>query len=209
MAAPSFWKKKGVTSYSLTLEEMLTGVFLHEFSHTRQFKGFGKQIDSFEQADVFKDFKIDDDMVQRFFENDSVYKQNFLLEVQAFYDAAFAKDKTETKRLARIAMAMLRKRQQTYFTKSNVILKKPEALFLSMEGIGQYAAVAWLMHPKGGKLSFDSAINGFRGKRAWWSQEEGLAMFLVLDKLGKQNWNKIMFEKNPMLITQLLEESIR
>jgi len=209
MAAPSYWKKMGVTSYDLKLEEMLTGVFLHEFSHTRQFKGFGKQIDSFEQADAFKELKMDDDLVQRLFENDSVYKQNFLSEVQAFFDAAYAKDINETKRLARIAMAMLRKRQQTYFTKGNVILKDPEAVFLSMEGIGQYAAVAWLMHPKGGNLSYDSAIKGFRGKRAWWSQEEGLAMFLVLNKLGKQNWNKIMFDKKPTIITELLDNQLR
>jgi hypothetical protein len=209
MSAPSLWEKMGVASYTLKSGDMLTGVFLHEFSHTRQFNGFGVQIDSFEQTDIFKELAIDDDIIQKLFEKDSVYTQQFLPEIQAFYDAAFAKDKTATKRLAVVAMAMLKKRQQIYFVKGNAVLKKPEAVFLSMEGMGQYAAVAWLMHPKGGKLSFEAAVNGFRRKRGSWSQEEGLAMFLVLSKLSKPNWNKVMFGTNPTDIIQLLENALR
>jgi hypothetical protein len=53
MAAPAFWRTAGVESKAFSLDKMLTGVFLHEFTHTRQQKGFGRQVDAIERVHAF------------------------------------------------------------------------------------------------------------------------------------------------------------
>jgi hypothetical protein len=67
--------------------------------------------------------------------------------------------------------------------------------------------VAWLVHPEGGKVPLAVAVEGFRRNRKWWSQEEGLAMFLVLDRLSNPDWAVDVFGEKPKYITDLLEQA--
>lgn len=48
-----------------------------------------------------------------------------------------------------------------------------------------------------------------RRKRNQWSQEEGLAMFLVMDKLTKPDWRKDLFGEHPKTIIALLEAAVQ
>lgn len=207
MAAPAFWKTAGVESSAFTLDKMLTGVFLHEFTHTRQQKGFGSQVDSIERIHTFQEVPLSDDIVQGYFKKDSDYVRSFLEEIDAFYTAAEAKDTKQAKEAVRKGLSLLKARQAKYFTGNKAILKTLDDIFLSMEGLGQYVAVYWLMHPQGGNVNRATAINGFRRKRNQWSQEEGLAMFLALSRLQpEKNWIKDQFNKKPLTIVDLLEQ---
>jgi len=209
MASPTFWKKAGIESKELDFEKMLTGVFLHEFAHTRQFQGFGSMIDSIERNHIFKDTELNDDIVQDYFKKDTAYVNIFKAEVDKFYEAFFAESLTDTKRLTSEAITLYKNRQHKYFIKEKIILNDLDNIFLSMEGLGQFVAVSWLIHKEGGNIPFATAVNGFRRKRNQWSQEEGLAMFLILDKLTNPNWNKNVFGKNPMYIIDLLERAVK
>jgi hypothetical protein len=207
MAAPPFWEAAGITSNEFTLNKMLTGVFLHEFTHTRQQKGFGRQVDSIERAHAFTDVPLTDDIVQGYFKADSEYVRKFREEVDAFYTAAFAADQQQAKDAVRKGLALLKARQTKYFTGNKMVLNRLDGIFLSMEGLGQYVAVYWLMRPEGGNVDRDAAISGFRRKRNQWSQEEGLAMFLALTRLGEQDWVKDQFSERPQTIVELLERA--
>ncbi len=208
MAAPSFWKKAGIESRELSLDKMLTGVFLHEFAHTRQYSGFGVQVDAIERARTFTDVPLNDDIVQGYFKSDSGYVRAFRNEIETFYEAAGARSVREAKTLTRKALAMLKARQEKYFTGDKAFLRELDDIFLSMEGLGQYVAVYWLVHPKGGNLPPDVAVNGFRRKRNQWSQEEGLAMFLALVRLSKPDWAREQFGSQPVTIVALLEKAL-
>ncbi|MRG44653.1 hypothetical protein GFS24_05985 [Chitinophaga sp. SYP-B3965] len=209
MGAPPFWKAAGVTSTAFTLDKMLTGVFLHEFTHTRQQKGFGRQVDSMERVHTFKDVPLSDDIVQGYFKADSEYVRSFKEEIDAFYTAAAATGKKQAKDAARKGLDLLKARQAKYFTGDKVILKTLDDIFLSMEGLGQYVAVYWLIHPQGGNVKADVTVSGFRRKRNQWSQEEGLAMFLALARLTEQNWIKDQFNEQPRTIVDLLEQAVK
>ena len=81
-----------------------------------------------------------------------------------------------------------------YFKGQFLSLKEIDVFFLTMEGLGQYSMYLWLTHPKGGNLKKDIVINGVRRGGKWWSQDEGFALFLILDKLSKPDtWAKNMF----------------
>lgn len=206
MAAPAFWKAAGIESSAFTLDKMLTGVFLHEFTHTRQQKSFGRLVDSIERVHTFQEVPLSDDIVQGYFKADSDYVRNFREEIDAFYTAAAATDKKEAEDAIQKGLTLLKARQAKYFTGNREILKTLDDIFLSMEGLGQYVAVYWLMHPQGGQVNRDAAISGFRRKRNQWSQEEGLAMFLALTRLKEKDWVKYQFNKKPRTIVELLEQ---
>ena len=206
MAAPSYWAKAGIESKELSLEKLLTGVFLHEFAHTRQFKGMGGMVDSIEHHQEFKEVPLTDDIVQGYFKKDSGYVKEFNKEVATFYQAVFATNDDDTKRLTREALTLLKARQAKYFVNDKAILKQLDDVFLSMEGLGQFVAVSWLIDRAGGNMNFDIAVEGFRRKRTQWSQEEGLAMYLILNKLARPNWQDDIFNSKSNTITDLLEK---
>jgi hypothetical protein len=190
------------------MDKLLTGVFLHEFAHTRQMQGIGTRVDEIDSTHKF-DMPLSDDIVQHYYKKDSVYVKAFRAEINKFYEAAFAHNEKAARILAANALSLLKKRQSKYFTGKRTILKELDNIFLSMEGLGQYAAVAWLTHPKGADMPFEKAVNGFRRKGSQWSQEEGLALFLILSRLTKTDWPNDIFGKNPKNIIELLEQALR
>lgn len=208
MAAPPYWKEAGIESDELGLEKLLTGVFLHEFAHTRQMQGIGARVDQVDSTHKF-DIPLSDDIVQDIYKKDSVYVKLFRAEVNTFYKAALAKNEKDARVWAGKALTLLKKRQAKYFTGKKAILKELDNIFLSMEGLGQYIAVAWLTDPKAADMPFEKAVNGFRRKRSQWSQEEGLALFLILKRLTKTDWPNDIFGKKPKNIIELLEQALK
>jgi hypothetical protein len=209
MAAPPYWKTAGVESKELGLDNLLTAVFLHEFSHTRQQTGMGAMVDSIEKTHTFKDPELSDDIVQHVFKSDSSYVKAFRAEVDLFYKAAFAATNEEAKKHTREALALLKKRQANYFIKDHAVLKPLDDIFLTMEGLGQFAGFWWLNHSQEANIPYEKAVEGMRRKRNQWSQEEGLAMFLVLDKLTQPNWSNDLFGDHPKNIIALLQAAVQ
>ena len=54
MAAPSFWRAAGVKTGLNNFDSFLTGIFIHEFSHTRQMRGFNPKIDQIDHGSTHK-----------------------------------------------------------------------------------------------------------------------------------------------------------
>lgn len=207
MAAPSFWENVGLDSKEVGLKKMLTGVFLHEFTHTRQMNGIGSKITEFENNYKFK-FDVSDDMIQDYFSGDSTYVHLFNKEVDLFYRAATAENKNEAREFARKGMELLTYRQANYLMPEKEILIEMDNIFLTMEGLGQYAMVSWLTHPKGGNVSFATAVKATRRGKESWSQDEGLALILLYERLvSNPDW-KIMFTTNSPDIVSLIKKEI-
>lgn len=204
MAAPIFWKNTGIESKEVSLEKLLTGVFLHEFAHTRQMNGIGSKITQFETNNTLK-FEVSDDIIQDYFSNDSLYVAKYKKEINIFYDASNAKTKKELYNLTNKGLRLLKKRQSKYLWPENKVLPEMDNIFLSMEGLGQFMIVSWLTNPKGGNYTLDIAIKATRRGGKWWSQDEGLALFLILDKMTNPDW-KTMFSNDPTDIIKLIEK---
>jgi len=205
MPLPDYWEASGVSSKELGLENLIIGVFLHEFSHTQQMRNFGKQLSFYEQNNSFEvDFS--DDIIQDYFEKDSIYQARFRDETRLFYLASQAKDKASLKKMTTLGLDLLESRQKDYFTGAYSNLQEIDDFFLTMEGIGQYSMYAWFIHPKGGKLSKEKALAGVRRGRKWWSQEEGLALFLILDRLSNPTkWSASMFGTETVSVVDLIQ----
>lgn len=207
MGVPSFWKDNNVTSKELGDENLYTSVFLHEFAHTQQNKIFGVKLDQFERDNKFE-FELSDDMIQEDFEKDSIYTKKINAEINVFYDAFYSDNNLKASQLVPKGLHMYNNRQKEYFVNDKAIYKTLDDFFLTMEGIGQYTAVAWLTNPMGGNLEIGKAVKGMRRGGRWWSQDESLAMFLVYTKISNPELGKEMFGSDLNLINRLLEKQV-
>lgn len=150
---------------------------------------------------------LNDDALQGHFKNDPAYVAVWEKERDLLFKAAHEPDSTKAKDLARQAYVLMKARQDRWFTGDDAVWKPYDDLFLTMEGAGQWAAYAWLSDPNGGALSQLEAENGMRGGRRWWSQDEGLGLFLVIDRFVP-NWATKAFAANPTLGIDLLKQAV-
>ena len=204
MPLPDFWKNAGVTSKELGLENMITGVFIHEFSHSQQMQNFGKKITAFEQVNDFG-VEFNDDIVQAIFSKNTTYLNYYKEEINLLF-AATNNSVLDTKS-AKEGLSIIKQRQNEFFTEKYSNLTQIDNFFLTMEGLGQYSMYVWLIHPKGGNLKRETAIEGVRRGGKWWSQDEGFALFLILDELdAPQNWAKKMFGDTTENVIKMIEQ---
>lgn len=202
MPLPKFWQEMGIESKELGLENLITGVFLHEFAHTQQMQNFGKQISFYEKQYKF-DVDLSDDIIQDYFKKDSVYVAGFKKEVAFFYDVAHSGQNINK------ALEEFKNRQSQYFKGDRVHLKELDNFFLTMEGLGQYLMYVWFTHPKGANIAKEVALKGTRRGGKYWSQEEGFALFLVLEQFAKPQWAKKMFGREVITVLEVIEKEVK
>jgi hypothetical protein len=206
MPLPSFWKKSEVSSKELGLENLITGVFIHEFSHSQQMQNFGKKMTVFEQQNNFG-VQFSDDIVQNIYSKDTTYLEFYKKENELFY--ASIKNNALEKKSVNEGFAIMKQRQKEYFQGKYENLKLIDNFFLTMEGLGQYSMFLWLTHPKGGNIKREIAIKGVRRGGKWWSQDEGFALFLILDNLTPpKNWVQGMFGDKTESVINLIDNNL-
>lgn len=209
MPLPDFWRKASVKRVELGLDNLITGVFLHEFSHSQQMRNFGKQISEFEKNNRFET-DVSDNIVQDLFGKDSAYIDLYAKEVRAFYDAANEKNKAARDSLIKNGINLLRKRHSVFFTEKYENLKQIDECFLTMEGVGQFTMYKWLTHKRGANLPTEIAVKGVRRGGKQWSQDEGLTLFLILENFSKpKNWAGKMFGTETHSVIDLIEQELR
>ena len=204
MALPSIWAAANLP-ISGDLKG-LTGVFLHEFSHTRQIAPLKAVFDTAEATHKMGD-DFSDDSLQERFKSDPAYVAVIEKEVDLLYQAAAEPDATRAKALVRQALTLMEARQGRWFVGEDSYWKHYDDLFLTMEGFGQWNGYAWLSDPRGGALTAAEAQQRMRGRRRWWSQEEGLALFLLIDRFVP-DWPQRAFASNPALAIDLLRLAV-
>jgi len=205
----SFWKKAGVSSKELGIENLVTGVFIHEFSHSQQMQNFGKKMTEYEKNNHFG-IDFSDDIVQNLFDKDSSYTKLYIHELNTFYEASKENNTRIKDSLIKVGIGVLQKRHNKFFTGKYESLKKIDEFFLTMEGLGQFTMYCWLINPKGANLSVRTAVQGVRRNKKRWSQDEGFALFLILEQLsGSKNWSKRMFGNETDSVIKLINQKIK
>ena len=203
MALPSIWYAAKVMPPG---DKGLTGVFVHEFSHTRQMDVLNERFESAAAIHKLPD-DFTDDTIQKRFQSDPNYSASIGREIELLYRAADEPDVLKARSLAREALELMQLRQKRSFTGEDAWLRPYDDLFLTMEGFGQWAGYAWLSDKKGGGMDRAAAMTKMRGSGRWWSQDEGLALFLVIDKL-LPGWAGQAFGSPPLLGIEMLGKAV-
>lgn len=205
MSLPSVWRAAGVTS-TIGLERLMDGVVLHELVHTRQFHFANPALKAVSARYGLGD-DVNDDSLQARFGKNADYRAAYRKERDTLFAAAAASNDREARRLAGDALKLMHARHQRWFVGADAKWAQLDDIFLTMEGAGQWLAYAWLIAPEGEKLSKPTALRGVRRDGGQWSQDQGLALFLTIDRLVP-GWQKLAFAQKPLLARALLERAV-
>jgi hypothetical protein len=190
MGLPSVWRAAGVES-ELGLETLMTAVFVHEMTHTLQFEAYDPIINVM-VARWGLDDDINDDAFQDRFRNTPEIAGAVEAERDLLFESAAAARDAEARTLAAMALASMDARRARLAGGPEAGYLEVEDVFLTLEGAAQWAAYTWLTLPDGGGHAADEALAGFRRGGRLWSQDQGLALFLVLDRLAP-GWTERAF----------------
>jgi hypothetical protein len=202
MAMPSLWQTRDMSA--ATRAEYLQGVFTHEMTHTRLLVAINRRVRELARKNDLV-YPINDDVIQTQFREAHGFEAAFNRERDQFYRAALEPDVGKRRELTLRALEMARMRRARYFTGPTEAYAELESLFLTLEGVGQWAAYRLVKARTAGNEA--EALKLVRDNRRYWSQDEGLALFLLIDALVP-DWQARVFTANPAPPLDLLEESV-
>jgi hypothetical protein len=202
MAMPSIWRAEPRHANESKLPELMRAVFVHEMSHARQFADIGHRIDAVERQFALPD-GLNDDIVQDRFGDAPGFTQAYEAERDLLYRASRERNASQRRALVAAAVTAMKTRRAKYFVGSNAVFSELEDIFLNMEGLGQLAGYRSVRLDG---MTEPEAVDFMRRRGRRWSQDEGLAAFLVID-LMLPGWQRRVLESNPPGVLQLLAES--
>lgn len=209
MSTPSVWRAAVRSDNGLgSLETLMTVVVLHEGTHVAQIPTYGKRIEALALREKLPE-DFNDDSIQQRFRDTPEFAASIRREIELLLTAAEAPDRAEAVRLAREARQLMKARQERWYVGRDAYLNEAEDIWLSMEGSAQWGAYQWAIDPRGGRVPKAAAFHSFGRLNRWWSQDEGFAVFMALDRLSGGNWKRHAFGDGAKTGLQMLDEAIR
>ena len=206
MALPSVWERAGFTS-EIPVDDFTLGVLAHEISHVRQFETYlhaVKRVSGIERLPA----PVNDDIEQRLYGQNPDFSARVVTEIAGFREAARQPELSAARRIARQARAAMRARWADHFTGDRAALAEAQSLFLTLEGAGQWFALQALVDAPGGPmLARDVALRAFAQRGGRWSQDLGLAIVLVLDRLDP-DWPAQVYGPGGLTTLELLDRAL-
>jgi hypothetical protein len=203
MALPEVWRADQTETRDGTRLSMV--VFMHEFAHTQQAASLGARIDGLIARGLPED--SDDDVIQDRFGELPNYRARYEGERDLFYRAVNARDASMARFNIALAVHVMESRREQWFQGENALYAEADDVFLTLEGTGNWAAWMWLTDPRGGRLSPTDATAFVRGGGNQWSQDEGLAIMLALERLTP-DWPALAFAPGGATADALIERAL-
>jgi len=205
MSTPSVWSAGGV-GRGEDLERTMVGVMLHESSHVTQIGNYGKRLGALIERHALPD-SFNDNAVQERFRANPEFAAAIGNEIRLFAQAAAAEDEAEARYLASEARESMRARAARWFTGADAYLLEAEDLWLTFEGSGQWLAYRWLTDTRGGGVKPADVLPRFTGDSQW-SQAEGFALVLALDRFTASAWRKHAFGDGAKTVLEMLDAAL-
>jgi hypothetical protein len=207
MSTPSIWRAAVKSDNGLgSLETLMTAVVLHEATHVAQVPTYGKRMERLAARHGLPE-EFNDDSIQERFQGNAAFAASVKRESDLFLAAASAARPEQARRLARQARRLMKARQQRWYRGKDAFLAEAEDIWLSMEGSAQWAAFQWVRDGKGGGVAPATALASFSTGK-WWSQVEGFALFMALDRLTGGSWKRHAFGDGAKTAVQMIDEAI-
>ena len=198
MSLPSIWRPVAPRS-EIPLEWFLEGVLFHELSHAYQSAATPELSFPALLRRLPQSANLTDDSVQEAFAANANYVREYEAERDLLFRAASAPTDVEARALACDGLVRFRARRARHFTGPNAHWALVDELSLTTEGLGEWVSYQWLTRGRG--LPSSLVLSKLRGR--YWSQEQGLAIFLTVDRLVP-DWRRRLFSSSPETAEPLL-----
>jgi len=202
-AMPAIWKNAPHLKEEKNADALVRSVFVHEMTHTFHQK-FHAKLDVLEKK--LKDVEnFDDDIIQNTFAKNGEFRKAYEKEHELLFRAVAENDLKKKCELAKSAFEMIKLRRSRFFTNENAVYEEIEEIFLTMEGAANWAAYRAAIYQG---LNQTEALKLIRRGGKYWSQDEGIGLFLLIDQLLPK-WQKKAFGKSQMSVIHLLGEAVK
>jgi len=191
LALPSVWRADERHRDDPKLDLLVRSVFVHEMTHTRQADSLGARLTELETEHKIEN--LNDDLIQQRFASRDGFTAAFTKERDLLYDVANEKNAKRRLALAKEASRAIEQRRARFFIGDDAYFAELEEIFLGMEGVANWAGFRAAMRAG---LTRDEAVTLMQGSRKWFSQDEGLALFLAIDALTP-GWQQRVFRDKP------------
>lgn len=200
------WKARPDVAGDSEATLWLTQVALHEMVHTLHLHYIAQSVERLQDRGPLP-AQVGDDIVEDRFDSNPAYRDAFLQERDLLYRAALADTDAEARRFGREALALADARRAKYFTGADAMFAELEDVFLTMEGVAEWFAFRAVPRPAEATRTALSAAHA--NLKNSWSQAEGLAMFLLIERLATSNWPSRVLGPIPPSPFGVLREATR
>jgi len=200
---PAIWREVAPKS-EIPLEHFLEAIFFHELAHALQASVTPSL--SFPALHSRRSLppSVNDDSVQERFKDNAEYVRDYEAERDLLFRSAAAPTDSGARSLACEALGKMRQRRARYFRGADAVWAEVDELSLTTEGLGEWVGYSWLTQLR--KQPASIVLPKFRGR--YWSQEHGLAIFLVADRLVP-GWQTLLLRRERVTAGQLLARACR
>lgn len=207
MSTPSVWRAAGKEGEGLDLETLMVAVLLHEGTHVAQFRTYGARMTKLAERWRLPE-SFNDDSIQKRFQSNPEFSASVTREIDLLLGAAGAGDAATALRRAGEARALMRARQERWYPAAEGYLLDAEDIWLTLEGSAQWAAYQWVVDPLGGRIAPAAAVPSFGRRGKWWSQDEGFALFMALDRLTGGRWKRQAFGEGAKTVLEMVDDAL-
>jgi hypothetical protein len=187
MALPSVWRKDPRSMPDVDIESFASGVLAHEMTHTIHLESVMKALEGVKLRLPSMPESVNDDHLQEVFAADSGYVADYDREIALYVRAVAERDDTAARSLAREAIAASDQRRARHFQGDLAYFNEVEPLFLNMEGVA-----SWVAYTVTGAGADPMTFSG-----RFWSQQQGLLLFLLLDRFDPAWKSRVFAEPAP------------
>ena len=204
LAMPEVWRLEPPYTKGPPMEEFVQQLLIYEMTHARQIGVIQRRLAELARTSALPS-DLDADVVQKRFEGVPGFREAFEAERDMFLGAAGETDACRRQDLTAGALSMVRRRHARYFSGSNRVFAELEDLFLTQQGGARWAAYKFANARA--RSPSDADVFQFLGGNSW-SQEEGFALFLLLDAFVP-GWQARISSPAPASPFLLLEEAVQ
>ena len=203
LASINLWHSNPQAAKDPELDERILSAALHEIVHTRQLPNIVRRTRALRTRYELPE-EMNDDVIEDRFKDVPGFREAFEAERDLFYQAVSETDAARRRELIARGLEKARERRARFFTGPNAGFAVVEDIFLNMEGAAEWARVKYHQAARKPGLDNDASIIAFlRGKQNSFSQDEGLALVLLLDK-ERPGWQEHVLSAEHASLFELL-----
>jgi hypothetical protein len=183
---PRLFRRAAPPDEARELDKAFLAAAVHELTHTRHLVGYGKRLEQL-RARYRLPETFDDNLIQERYDEDTIYTSILAEERTALNNAVFAKTPGEAKTELRIALATAELRKKTFFDGDNAGFSELDDFYLVLEGVAMWAQYQHARRAAPPSEPWQRTLSLLLNRTQSWSQGEGLALFVLLDRF-RPNW---------------------
>jgi hypothetical protein len=171
-----------------SLDELFLGAAAHELTHTRHLVYAMPQIKRLRDRHKLPE-SLNDNLIQQEFEANEEYKQLYNEERKHLSAAILASNLDDCRQAVQQALSVSQKRKNRFFISDKEGYSHLEDVFLAMEGLAMWAQYRTARERAPAGEDWAKTLITLSERTDAWSQEEGLALFLLIERLVP-DWQK-------------------